>query len=276
MILLYDKKIYDVLLRNKYIIKSFHSIFYLISMSISNIHRCEFKMIVALCRGGGGGYKGKLPWPKIERDLRFFAEMTRSTLFPYNSAVVMGRKTWDSIPVNVQPLPFRDNYVVSALHDTETTPQPNGVTFIKNLSEIYNYAMNYDHVWFIGGASIYGEVLASPAMYPVNDIFVTFVDETYEHDAAFPLMYQYDSIEQWQFLRNKHIHRAIWCWTGDDSIPEYVSFFAEGEQSNHIYRITHVDRSIVTNITRPADLKAIQERRAPNTIFLRLSKLMEV
>lgn len=248
----------------------------------------EFKMIVALCRGGGIGYQGTLPWPKIERDLRFFSQMTRSSAFPYNSAVVMGRKTWESIPANVQPLPFRDNFVVSALHDADTllssghADPPTGVTFIKNLSEMHNYAMNYDVVWFIGGASIYEQVLASPSpspsrcSFPVDDIFVTFVDESYEHDAAFPLMYQYESVEEWQSLRNNHIHRAIWCWTDAGTIPEYVSFFAEGDKSNQIYRVTDIDRDIVASITRPADLKAIQERRAPNTIFLRLVRLMEV
>jgi dihydrofolate reductase len=250
----------------------------------------EFKMIVALCRGGGIGYKGTLPWPKIERDLRFFSQMTKSSVFPYNSAVVMGRKTWESIPANVQPLPFRDNFVVSALHDAGSSftssssmstsdhsePPPTGVTFIKNLSEIHNHAMNYDHVWFIGGASIYEQILASPTLFPVDDIYITFVDESYEHDASFPLMYQYESVEEWQKLRNKHIHRAIWCWTDADTIPEYVSFFAEGEESNQIYRVIDVDRDLVASITRPADLKAIQERRTPNTIFLRLSRLMEV
>ena len=116
--------------------------------------RTEFKIIVALCRGGGIGYEGKLPWPKIDRDLRFFSQMTRSKLFPYNSAVVMGRKTWDSIPASACPLPFRDNFVVSALHDADSAPSPspsNGVTYIKRLSDIYNYASNYDVVWLIGG-----------------------------------------------------------------------------------------------------------------------------
>ena len=68
----------------------------------------EFKLIVALCRGGGIGLQETLPWPKLERDLRFFSQMTRAAVFPYNSAVVMGRKTWESIPESVKPLPFRE------------------------------------------------------------------------------------------------------------------------------------------------------------------------
>jgi dihydrofolate reductase len=233
----------------------------------------EFKLIVALCRGGGIGLDGTLPWPKLERDLRFFSQMTRSSVFPYNSAVVMGRKTWESIPVNVKPLPFRENIVVSAMFDFDTEEHKPGVTFIKTLADVHKYAENFDVVWFIGGASIYEQVLtpitsAGEMLFPINDILITFVDESYEHDAAFPLMFQYKSIEEWQSLRNNPTNRAIWCWTGGDDIPEFVSFFAEGSRSNHVYRIMDADRDFVASITRPADIRAIQERRSPNTIFL--------
>jgi dihydrofolate reductase len=230
------------------------------------LHTTKLKMIVALCRGGGIGYEGKLPWPKLARDLRFFAEMTRSSVFPYNSAVVMGRKTWESIPENARPLPFRDNFVISArAPDAEVAP---GVTFINNLSEIHAHTANYEHVWLIGGASIYEQVLAAPTSFPVDDIFITFVDEEYEFDAAFPLMFQYESMDEWEARRNDPVNRAIWCWTDAASAPKYVSFFAEGPRSNIVYRITDVDRDFIAGITRPSDIKAIHERRAPDTVFL--------
>ena len=236
------------------------------SPTMSPPRRTEFKMIVALCRGGGIGNEGGLPWPKLARDLRFFAEMTRSSTFPYNSAVVMGRKTWESIPANARPLPFRDNFVISArATDAEVVP---GVTFINNLSEIHAHTANYDHVWLIGGASIYEQVLAAPTVFPVDDIFITFVDEEYEFDAAFPLMFQYESVDEWEARRNDPANRAIWCWTDAESVPKYVSFFAEGPRSNIVYRITDVDRDFIAGITRPSDIKAIHERRAPDTVFL--------
>lgn len=241
-----------------------------------------FKMIVALCRGGGIGFQGTLPWPKIERDLRFFSQMTRSSVFPYNSAVVMGRKTWESIPADFQPLPFRDNFVVSALHDFDNEEHKTGVTFIKRLSDVHNYSMNYDVIWFIGGASIYEQVLTpcsstGKLLFPIDDIYVTFVDESYEHDSAFPLTYQYSSIEEWQLLRSNDIHhRAIWCWTDANSIPPYISFFTEGPRSNYVYRVTDVDRDIISTITRPSDIKAIHDKRSPNTVFLHLQRVFEV
>lgn len=240
----------------------------------------EFKMIVAVCRGGGIGFEGQLPWPKLARDMRFFAEMTSSTMFPYNSAVVMGRKTWESIPASVRPLKFRDNFVVSALHDTAPTgataptdrtdrTDRTGATFIKNLSDIHEHAKNYDMIWFIGGASIYEQVIASPESFPINEIYITFVDETYEHDTAFPLMYQYESIEEWEALQNNPMNRAIWCWTDADSVPKYVSFFnVRSPATNVLYEITDVDRNIVSSITRTTDIRGIQERTLPDTRFL--------
>jgi dihydrofolate reductase len=241
----------------------------------------EFKMIVALCRGGGIGLHGTLPWPKLDRDLRFFSQMTRSSVFPYNSAVVMGRKTWESIPANVQPLPFRDNFVISTTYDTDIIEPKPGVTFIKHLSDMHNYAHNYDVVWFIGGASIYEQVLTPSSttgtmLFPIDDILITFVDESYEYDTAFPLMFQYSTIEEWKMHRNNMMNRAIWCWTDAKTIPEYVSFFTEGARSNIMYRVTDVDREFVASITRPSDIKAIFERRSPNTIFLHLHRLIEV
>jgi len=240
----------------------------------------EFKMIVAVCRGGGIGFEGQLPWPKLARDLRFFAEMTSSSTFPYNSAVVMGRRTWESIPAAVRPLKFRDNFVISALHaaeaDTALTAATTGVTFLKNLSEIHDHAKNYDTVWFIGGASIYEQVLSSSPSPPfpspsfnISEIYITFVDETYEHDTAFPLMYQYESIEEWEALQNNPMNRAIWCWTDADSVPPYVSFFNHRTPAtNVLYQVEDVDRDIVSSITRTTDIRGIQERRLPDTRFL--------
>jgi dihydrofolate reductase len=241
----------------------------------------EFKLIVALCRGGGIGLHGTLPWPKLDRDLRFFSQITRSSVFPYNSAVVMGRKTWESIPANVQPLPFRDNFVISTTYDADIIEPKPGVTFIKDLSDMHNYAHNYDVVWFIGGASIYEQVLTPSSttgamLFPIDDIIITFVDESYEHDTAFPLMYQYENIEEWQMLRHEPINRAIWCWTDMRTVPPFVSFFTEGAQSNNVYRVTDVDCDFVASITRPSDVKAIFERRSPNTKFLHLHRLIEV
>jgi len=233
----------------------------------------EFKMIVALCQGGGIGQDGQLPWPKLERDMRFFAEVTRSTKFPYNSAVVMGRKTWESIPSYARPLKYRDNFVISSSyydHDHDDAGPESGVTFIRHLSEIQKYTMKYETVWFIGGASIYEQVLSpqlSP-VFPIDEIYITIVDEKYEYDTAFPLTYQYQTVEEWESLRNNPMNRAIWCWTSAAEVPPYISFFNEDTSAQVLYKVMDVNRDFIASITRANDLVGIRERRLPDTRFI--------
>jgi dihydrofolate reductase len=68
----------------------------------------------------GIGYQGKLPWPSIKADMAFFKQVTShvpaagsaASLRTLN-AVVMGRKTWESIPPKFRPLPGRLNVVIT-------------------------------------------------------------------------------------------------------------------------------------------------------------------
>lgn len=65
-------------------------------------------MIIGICavdEGGGIGAKGGLPWGHNKYDMRFFRLLTEG------HSVVMGRVTWDSLPV--KPLPKRDNIILS-------------------------------------------------------------------------------------------------------------------------------------------------------------------
>lgn len=243
----------------------------------------EFKMIVALCRGGGIGYQGHLPWPKLARDMRFFAQMTRSSTaaVPYDSAVVMGRKTWDSLPLSARPLKYRDNIVVSLMShptvadaDADADASDTGVTYITTINDIREHAKNYDVVWIIGGASIYEQILANKTV-PIDEIYITFIDETYEYDSVFPLMYQYDTIEQLLMLRNNPLNRTLWCWNDASVVPPLVSF-SSNNNDGFYYRVEDVERDFVSNITRQDDITGIRERRIPDMRFLRLKRLLAV
>merc|ERR1719337_733581 len=79
------------------------------------------------------------------------------------SAVVMGRKTWDSIPSKFRPLPGRLNVVVSRRQRDEVTEDPkvevvssypDALALLKRRTEV-------ETAWIIGGASLYQEALAS-------------------------------------------------------------------------------------------------------------------
>jgi len=101
----------------------------------------EIHLIWAQDKNGGIGKDGKLPW-HISEDLQNFKKIT------INSYIIMGRKTWDSLPI--KPLPKRNNIVLSS------KKQPNIETFdsyqkcLKKLKE-----KSIDKIFIIGGRSIY-------------------------------------------------------------------------------------------------------------------------
>jgi dihydrofolate reductase len=245
----------------------------------------QYKMIAALCRGGGIGFQGTLPWPKLARDMRFFAEMTSSTDTPYNSAVIMGRKTWDSLPDTSKPLKYRDNIIISnrkfTSGDDDAIDVVAGATggvvvaarnpcihYIPHIHQIKETTTDYDVAWIIGGASIYEQVIYTNEIY-MNEIYITFVDEYYEFDAAFPLMYQYESIDEILHLRSSPLNRRIWTWTDAEDVPNFVSF-----DTGAYYSVEDVDRDFISQLTRQSDITATKERRIPNLRFLKLKRLL--
>ena len=82
----------------------------------------DIHLIWAQDENGGIGKNGKLPW-YISEDLKKFKKITS------NSTIIMGRKTWESLPM--KPLPNRDNIVLSS------TAQ-NNVTTYKSYKECLN------------------------------------------------------------------------------------------------------------------------------------------
>ena len=86
------------------------------------------------------GREGKIP-DELVNDLKFFAEQTKG------STVIMGRKTWESLPV--KPLPGRINVVLTSNKDYEV---PDGVEVISALEEL---DVKTEALFFIGGENIY-------------------------------------------------------------------------------------------------------------------------
>ncbi|UKZ63451.1 uncharacterized protein TrAtP1_004681 [Trichoderma atroviride] len=65
----------------------------------------ELTLIVAATRSMGIGFQGTMPWKGLKKEMQYFARVT--TRVPTSSqtiqnAVIMGRKTWDSIPPQIQ------------------------------------------------------------------------------------------------------------------------------------------------------------------------------
>ncbi len=102
-------------------------------------------IIVAVSPEGVIGLHGRIPW-HYSGDLRRFKRLT------LGGTVIMGRRTWESLPV--QPLPGRLNLVVTS---RRLASELEGVACHASLTEALDAAQG--PVWFIGGAGIYREAL---------------------------------------------------------------------------------------------------------------------
>lgn len=127
-------------------------------------------IIAAVSKNGMIGRDGKLPW-HIPEDLKHFKELT------LGKVVLMGRKTWESIPEKFRPLPGRTNVVVT--RQTGYTAPP-GVEVFSSLDDALT-AHATDAVLVIGGAEVYRQ-----AMPLAGRLEITHVDSEVEGDTMFP------------------------------------------------------------------------------------------
>ena len=140
----------------------------------------RLSLIVAMAENGVIGKDGKLPWPRIPEDMRWFKEKTMG------KACIMGRKTFDSIG---KPLTGRANIVVTRDRDWRR----NGVHVAHDFDEAVQFARSLDpqaeEIMVIGGAQIYAKAMAQ-----ADRIYLTHIHKAYEGDARFPKLRR----DQWR------------------------------------------------------------------------------
>ncbi|KAL5847691.1 hypothetical protein ACOSQ3_011215 [Xanthoceras sorbifolium] len=150
--------------------------------------RRTYQVVVAATRDMGIGKDGKLPW-SLPSDLKFFKELTVSTSDPgKKNAVVMGKKTWESIPSKYRPLPGRLNVVLtrSASFDDSTAENVVICGSIPSALELLAqapYHLSIEKVFFIGGGQILREVLNAPGC---DAIHITEIETSMECDTFIP------------------------------------------------------------------------------------------
>lgn len=140
----------------------------------------------------GIGIKNKLPW-NIKDDLIHFKKIT--TLVPndknikYVNAVVMGRKTWDSLPSNYKPLPNRINIIITR-QDLNINNKNTIISDWENFeSSIINYQDKYNsenieniminEIFIIGGQQIYNLALKTKR---ISKLYITEVYKNIQCD----------------------------------------------------------------------------------------------
>ena len=134
-----------------------------------------FSIVVAIDRAGGIGREGKLPW-NLPADMARFKEITQGE---GGNAVIMGRKTWDSIPEKFQPLPGRLNVVLTRRQDWEA---PEGAAAAGNFEDALRAGEDATEVFVIGGGAVYEEALRHPNCRTVH---MTAIHEEFGCDTFF-------------------------------------------------------------------------------------------
>ena len=127
-------------------------------------------LVAAVARGGVIGRANAIPW-RIPEDMERFRSVTMG------HPVVMGRKTWDSLPERFRPLPGRRNVVVTRNPEWHGE----GAERAGSLDEALRLVDGAERVFVIGGGELYADALPR-----ADELLLTEVEADVEGDTWFP------------------------------------------------------------------------------------------
>ena len=146
-------------------------------------------LVAAVARGGVIGRNGVVPW-RLPEDLAHFRELTTG------HPVVMGRRTWDSLPERFRPLPGRRNVVLTRDPDWRA-PGAERASSVEDALRVLDAS---PRVFVIGGAEIY-----TAALPLADELELTEIDADVEGDARFPA---FDPSEFVEAAREPHVSES--------------------------------------------------------------------
>ena len=162
----------------------------------------ELVLIAAMGRQRELGAHNQLLW-HIPEDMAHFKALT------LGKPVLMGRKTWDSLPPRFRPLPGRRNLVL-----TRGAPIA-GAETVRSLDEALQLCAGEPELWVIGGAEVYALALPRAARLELTEVDAEFP----EADCYFPNYSEHSickiSASAWQFATPSLRYRFITASPGD-------------------------------------------------------------
>lgn len=147
------------------------------------------ELIVATTEKGGIGKNQTIPWPGNKDDMTFFRNTTTQTKDPSKmNAVIMGSKTFLSIPAKFRPLPKRYNVILTRKSTDIEIDEAKGI--IKNdLKKSIEFlsSLNFIETIFIcGGGEIYKQSLETKD-FKISKIHLTIIDGQFDSDTFIDL-----------------------------------------------------------------------------------------
>lgn len=162
----------------------------------------------------GIGYQGSLPW-RLRKEMAYFKRVTTRTSDPsLRNAVIMGRKTWDSIPSKFRPLPSRLNIILSRSFDNEVIDE--NLLHAKSVQDSLQLVKdkNIERVYVIGGAEIYNEFIKSGL---VDNVLLTEIEHTETEKLDMDTFLKFD-VNQWTKLSKSELIG----FTGEEAIDDDI------------------------------------------------------
>ncbi|KAH1220109.1 Bifunctional dihydrofolate reductase-thymidylate synthase [Glycine max] len=147
-----------------------------------------YQVVVVATRDMGISKDAKLPWT-LPTELKFFEEITTTTSDPgKKNAVVMGRKTWESIPPENRPLPDRLNVVLTRSGSFDIATAENvlicgSMASAMELLASSPYCLSIEKVFLTGGGEIFREALNAPGCEAAH---ITEIEASIECDTFMP------------------------------------------------------------------------------------------
>ncbi|KAF4461556.1 dihydrofolate reductase [Fusarium albosuccineum] len=213
----------------------------------------ELTLIVAATRNMGIGAHGTMPWTGLRKEMKFFARVTtrlapqvfqphatfaseiletsemiqntrQNMLTKYKTpstslnAVIMGRKTWDSIPTKFRPLKDRLNIIITRSAPTTLPPaagpadpraEPVKVCSLEHALQYARTRADVGRVFVMGGAQIYDAALKLPE---ARRVLLTSIERDFECDTFFPIELNGEESGPWV----KRPREELESWTGEE------------------------------------------------------------
>lgn len=153
----------------------------------------SFSVIAAIDANRCIGINNQLPWPPVKADFRHFANITRGNLEEDQwNAVIMGRKTWESLPEKSRPLPNRVNVVITKNEHIadpanavfQASDLDDALALLQSEAVIKALPFPLRDIFAIGGATVFGVAIGHKEC---GRIILTEIQYTADHcDTFFP------------------------------------------------------------------------------------------
>ena len=222
-----------------------------------SLKQLPLTLIVAATPKNGIGQNGALPWPMLKKEMAYFARVTKRVPLPVNTrsvqadgsngpsndttqrnVVIMGRKTWDSIPPKFRPLKDRTNIVISSQDRTTLGAIPEDVVVASDiLSGLQALEQGIEHgnspavgrAFVIGGASIYEAALQ---LSQTKSVLLTRIHKDYDCDTFFSDGFG-SSSSGWK----RSNHATLKSFVGEDVPEEPLTEGKDGEETSYDFQL---------------------------------------